>query len=689
MKGIGEYTIEDGIGIISVNHPPMNALGIEVRRALDEGLCLFAHDDNVRAIVLMGAGGTFFGGGAVREFGRPVQQPTARQIFDDIEQIQKPMIAAMNGRALGGGFELALACDWRIAAPSTRMGLPHVRLGLCPGGGGTQRLTRIVGAEMALDLLLSGRTIQAPEALELEILDALASEDDLRADAIAFARNVLAENRPVIRVRDRHEKIYEARGKWNLFEAYRAENAELWRGRKAPQAIVTAIEAAVAMPFDQGMEVEASLFREMWTSAESAATRHVFFAGYATTHIPDIPADTPTLPIRKVGVVGTGRMGNAIAINFLNAGIPVTFVGRSEESLEQGVERLRTNYAATVNRGLMPDSQVARSLALLTPAISLEALADADLVIEAVPDRMALKQEIFARIDAVVRPDTIMATSTNFLDLDKIAATTSHPERVIGMHFFAPAHIMRLLEIVRGARSSKSVIQTAMRLALRIEKSPILARSAPGFIANRLMMPQIPAAEALALEGTPPALIDKTAFDFGFAMGPFQTLDFIGLDIAAHGNNERSLCGDLVAKGRLGPKKNGGFYDYDADYRPTPSPEAAQVITDLAAFRGITPRAPRSAGEIIPRLLYPVVNEGAKILEEGAALRAGDIDVAAVRGFHWPAHTGGPMFWADTTGLAEIVDGLKAQGIEPAPLLVRLAANDERFIQDPSYPDQG
>lgn len=679
MHNVGTYSVEQGIGIITIDAPPVNALSIDVRRALDEGLCLYATDDRVRAILLICGGRTFFSGADVGEIGRPIQEPSIQQIFDDIERIHKPVIAAMHGAALGGGYELALVCDYRIATPTARMGLPQVKFGLVPGAGGTQRLPRLVGVETALDLITAGRAVAAPEARELGMIDALAQSGDLRADAIAFAREIVAEKRPLARISARDDKLYPMRGHHDLFARYRREHANAWRGRNAPGAAVTAIEAAVEMPFELGIQVETDLFIELRASTESAALRHMFFAERETAKIPDIPADTPVLPVKNIGVVGAGTMGTGIAINFLNIAMPVTIVEREQGALDQGVATIRRHYEAAVARGRLNAEQARTAMALLTPALSPAALADADLVIEAVYESMAVKQEVFARLDATVRPDTILATNTSFLDINAIAATTRHPRRVIGMHFFAPAQVRRLLEVVRGAQASKTVVHTAMQLGRKLGKLPILAGACHGFIANRLMMAQMAAAEHLALSGTPPATVDKAAWDFGFAMGPFQTIDLVGLDVLGRDDDQRSLRGDLVAQGRLGQKRNGGFYDYDDKRQPTPSPIAAQVIADFAAWRGIPPDKEAVDAEIIARLLYPVVNEGARILAEGIALRPGDIDIAATLGFNWPAHTGGPMFWADTVGLENIVAGLREQHIEPAPLLVERAAAGGRL----------
>jgi len=684
MSEVGTYTVEDGgIGVITIDNPPVNALGIKTRLALDEGFRKFAADDSVKAIVLICGGRTFFAGADISEFGKPPQEPGLHAVFDIIENGTKPVVAAIHGTALGGGYELALICHYRIAVPSAKVGLPEVNLGLLPGAGGTQRLPRIVGVPAALDIITGGAPIGAKKALEYGMIDALAEEGKLREDAIAFARRIVAENRPLARVRDRNEKLEEAKADMSVFDAYLAKNARAFRGFKAPTNIVRAIQAAVetAPDFDAGMERERELFHELHDSIESAAQRYYFFAERETSKIPDIGKDVAVLPVTTLGVIGAGTMGGGIAMNFLNIGVPVTLVEMSQEALDRGLGVIRKNYENTAKKGKMTAEQVEQRMALITPAIGLEALGQVDMVIEAVFEEMSVKKDVFGKLDKICKQGAILASNTSFLDLDEIAAVTSRPEWVVGTHFFSPANVMRLLEVVRGAKTSKEVVKTTMELAKKIGKVPVLSGVCEGFIANRVMKPRSMQSDALVLEGPTPQEIDQALYDYGFAMGPFQMIDLVGLDVVGRGDTTRTLRGDLVKLDRLGQKKNGGFYDYDENRKATPSPVAAKVIADYAAFKGVANKGSLPAEAIVARALYPVVNEGAKVLEEGIALRASDVDVACILGYNWPVYTGGPMFWGDTVGLQKIVDGLKAMGIEPAKLLVEKASKGESFTR--------
>ena len=429
------------------------------------------------------------------------------------------------------------------------------------------------------------------------------------------------------------------------------------------------------------MERERELFMELEASIESQAQRYYFFAERETAKIPDVPRDTATIPVKTVGVIGAGTMGGGITMNFLNIGVPVTLVEMTQEALDRGVGVIRRNYENTARKGRMTEAQVEERIALITPVIGLEALSGVDLVIEAVFEQMDVKKDVFGKLDTICKQGAILASNTSFLDLDEIASATSRPEWVVGMHFFSPANVMRLLEVVRGEKTSKEVIATAMALGKKIGKVPVLSRVCNGFIANRIMSPRGKQADELVLEGPTPQEIDQAIYDYGFAMGPFQMIDLVGLDVIGRDETERSVRGDLVKMDRLGQKKNGGYYDYDANRKATPSPVAAQVIADFAAFKGIENKGSLSAEEIVARLLYPVVNEGAKVLDEGIAIRASDVDVAAILGYNWPVYTGGPMFWGDTVGLQKIVDGLHAMGIEPSRLLVEKAQKGESFTR--------
>ncbi|WP_242124009.1 3-hydroxyacyl-CoA dehydrogenase NAD-binding domain-containing protein [Sphingobium sp. Sx8-8] len=685
MSEVGTFTVEEGgIGVIAIDNPPVNALGIKTRRALDEGFRKFAADDSVKAIVLICGGRTFFAGADISEFGKPPQEPGLVDVFNIIENGGKPVVAAIHGTALGGGYELALICNYRIAVPSAMVGLPEVKLGLLPGAGGTQRLPRVVGPEAALDIITGGDPIPAKKALGLGMIDALAEEGKLREDAIAFARSLLAEGKPAVRVRDRNEKLEAVRDRTPaLFDEYLAKNARSFRGFKAPHNIVRAIQASIetAPDFDKGMERERELFRELEPSIESQAQRYYFFAEREAAKIPDIGKDVATIPVKTAGVIGAGTMGGGITMNFLNAGIPVTLVEMTQEALDRGVGVIRRNYENTAKKGRMTQEQVEQRMALITPAIGLEALGQVDMIVEAVFEEIAIKQDVFGKLDKIAKQGAILASNTSYLDLDAIANATSRPEWVVGTHFFSPANVMRLLEVVRGAKTSKEVVKTAMEIGKKIGKVSVLSGNGFGFIANRIMTQRGKQADQLVLEGPTPQDIDQAIYNYGFAMGPFQMIDLVGLDVIGRGETERTIRGDLVKLDRLGQKKNGGFYDYDENRKATPSPVAAKVIADIAAFKGVENKGKLSAEDIVARLLYPVVNEGAKVLEEGIASRASDIDVAAILGYNWPVYTGGPMFWGDTVGLQKVVDGLKAQGIEPSKLLVEKAAKGESFTR--------
>lgn len=677
--------VEGNVGVLIADSPPVNALAHRVRQAIWTGFEKLSQDSRVRAIVILCAGRTFFAGADISELDKTEQAPGFNTLFNRIEASEKPVIAAIHGTALGGGLELALSCHFRIAVPSAKLGLPEVHLGIIPGAGGTQRLPRLIGVEPALDMIINGRPIKAAKALELGILDEIVPEGILRENAVAFAAAVPAQDRPVVRTRDRAKHLEDPAGAV-LLDEYKAKNPRVFRGFQAPGTIIEAVRAAIDLPFDEGLAKETELFRALAAGTQSAAQRYAFFAERDALKIPDVPADTPVLPIASVGVIGAGTMGGGIAMNFLSACIPVTLVERAQDALDRGVQVIRANYEATARKGRLTPDQVDRAMALLTPSLDLSALADADLIIEAAFESMAVKKDIFASLDRIAKPEAILASNTSFLDLDEIASATDRPEHVIGLHFFSPANVMPLLEVVRGEKTSINVIATAMKLARTIGKKPVLSRVCYGFIANRLMDPRLRQAEALTLEGPTPSEIDKVIRDYGFAMGPFEMIDLVGLDVIDRDSDVRSLRSELVALGRLGQKKNGGFYDYDEKRKATPSPVAQQVIEAFASSVGIMNRQPQSDERILARLLYPVVNEGAKILEEGIALRASDIDQTAILGYGWPVYTGGPMFWAGTVGLDRVVAGLKSlqaiygDSFKPAKLLEDLAARNETFL---------
>ncbi|MCJ1959316.1 3-hydroxyacyl-CoA dehydrogenase NAD-binding domain-containing protein [Novosphingobium mangrovi (ex Hu et al. 2023)] len=674
INDVTTYARVGTVAVITIDSPPVNALGGAVRRGLMDAFARAADDSEAHAVVLACAGRTFIAGADIREFDAP--DPDAPDLLDVLARIDacpKPTVAAIHGTALGGGLETALCCHYRVATPSAKVGLPEVALGLLPGAGGTQRLPRIVGAQTALEMMVLGKPVAAAPAHEIGLIDTIV-EGDLLEGAIAFARNAVLSGAPPVPVRERSEGLslpHDA----ELFARFRADNARAFKGYQAPENIVRAVEAAVTLPFEAGMRREAELFQELFASRQSAALRYLFFAERQTARVPDLPTGTPKRPIAKVGVIGAGTMGSGIAMNFLSAGIPVTLVEQEDAALERGVAAIRRNYEISLKKGKLTPATLDACTERLHPSLDMADLCEADLIIEAVFEKMTLKQEIFARLDGIARPGAILATNTSFLDINAIAAATSRPGDVIGLHFFSPANVMRLLEVVRGSATRPDVVATAMGLARTIAKIPVLSGVCDGFIANRMMTPRMDAAQALILEGPLPWEVDKAMVAYGFAMGPFAMLDLVGLDVIGWDpatSTSSTVTQVLCETGRWGQKRQAGFYDYDATRRPSPSPVTEALVREFQ-FRAETQPRLFSGEEIVERLLLPVVNEGARILEEGIALRASDIDVALVMGYGWPPVTGGPMFWADTVGLEKIIARLEAIGETPAPLLRRLA----------------
>jgi 3-hydroxyacyl-CoA dehydrogenase len=683
INAVTDLSYDGDIAVITLDSPPVNALSPDVQDGLYEGFAAAAASE-AKAIVLTCAGRTFIAGADIATIGRSGAH-TLADVLVLLDSLEKPTVAALHGTALGGGLEVALACHYRVAVPSAQLGLPEVKLGLLPGGGGTQRLPRLVGVEAALDIAVSGRNVRSPEALKIGLIDAVVTEGALLPDAIAFAAKLVADHAPIRRVSAMTDKVEAARGKPELFDAFRAANARRMRGMEAPEAVIRAVQAAVDLPFDEGLAAERKLFIERMMSPQSAALRYVFFAERNISKIPDIPADTPTLDIKTVGVLGAGTMGGGIAMAVLNAGLPVTIVEAKQENLDRGLATIRKNYESTVKRGSLTEAEMEARLARLIPSLDMNAFADVDLVIEAVFERLDVKQSVFKALDAVCKPDAIMASNTSFLDIDQIASAVSRPEQVIGLHFFAPANIMKLLEIVRGTKTAKSVVATAIKLSRALGKSGVVVRTCPGFIANRIMRRRAEQAQSLLLEGADPVVMDKIIYDYGFPMGSLTTMDLSGLDIIPDEPGKPTVRIALAEAGRLGQKNGKGFFDYDAARNPSPSPEAAQIVAAFAEKMGIKPRE-IGPEEILERNLFVVINEAAHALEEGVVVRASDIDIAVIYGYGWPPQTGGPMFWADQIGLAKIVEALEryhAQTgdpmFEPAPLLKRLAAEGKTF----------
>ncbi len=678
------------VAVLTVDNPPVNALSQHVRKGLHDGIKQATADGAVQAIVIVCAGRTFIAGADITEFGKPPSEPSLHAVLDLIEGSPKPVVSAIHGTALGGGLEVTLACHYRVGVKGARFGLPEVKLGLLPGAGGTQRLPRVVGVEKGLQMMVSGDPIGADEALRAGLIDEIV-DGDLTTACVAFAEKVLDEQRPLRKIRDLTDKIAAARSKPEIFAEFRKSVARQTRGFRAPESIVKAVEAAVSLPFDQGIKRERELFVELLNSAESKAQRHFFFAEREAAKIPDVPADTPAKEIKKAAVIGAGTMGGGIAMNFANAGIPVTVVEVAQEALDRGLGIVRKNYEATAARGRLTPADVEKRMGLITGSVDFKAAADADIVIEAVFEEMPIKQEVFARLDAICKADAVLATNTSTLDVDEIASATKRPESVIGTHFFSPANVMRLLENVRGRKSSKTTIATAMAVGRRIGKVPVLVGVCYGFVGNRMLHQRGLQAEKLILEGAAPQQVDRVLTDFGFPMGPFAMGDLAGLDVGwriRKGRGVKAPVADRICElGRFGQKTGAGYFKYEkGDRTPIPDLEVEKIIVDVATSMGITRRAV-SDEEILQRLLYPMVNEGAKILDEKIAIRPSDIDVIWVYGYGWPVYRGGPMFWADSIGLKALRERLlefKKQSGDafwtPAPLIDRLATEGKGFI---------
>lgn len=674
------------IAVLALDSPPVNALSARLRDGIKGGIDQALTDKDVRAIVLICRGKTFVAGADITEFGKPRTGTPLPDLVDLIENSPKPVVAAIHGTALGGGLELALACHYRVAVPSAKVGLPEVKLGLIPGSGGTQRLPRLVGVQKALELITSGAQVAAPVAEGLGIVDKVVPEAGLEAAAIAFARDLLAGGASHPRVRDRDDKIGPARGKPEIFAEFRKANARAFRGFLAPEYCIRAIEAAVEQPFDDAVKYERSLFLELVAGSQSAAQRHVFFAERQAWKIPDIADDTPTIPVAKVGIIGAGTMGGGIAMNFANAGIPVTIVEMKQDALDRGIGIIRRNYEATAAKGRLKPEDVERRMGLLSGALDLSALADCDLVIEAVFENMEIKKDVFGKLDGIVKQGAILATNTSYLNVDEIAAATARPDHVIGLHFFSPANVMKLLEVVRGEKTAKPVVATAMQIARKIGKIAVLVGVCHGFVGNRMLAQRQREANKLILEGAMPWDVDRVLYDFGMPMGPFAMSDLAGLDIgwSKETTSSSTVREILCEMDRRGQKTGAGFYDYDEKRKASPSPVTEKIILDLAARKGITRRA-ISDDEILERCIYPMINEGAKILEEGKAIRASDIDIAWINGYGWPVYRGGPMFYGETVGLDKVLAKMKefearlGPDFKPAALLETLVAEGRGF----------
>ena len=657
------------IAVLTLNSPPVNALSANVREGLHDGVKSAIADNGVDAIVIICEGRTFIAGADITEFGQAPKGPSLYDVQDMIENSTKPVVAAIHGTALGGGLEVALTCHYRIAVPSAKCGLPEVNLGLLPGAGGTQRLPRIVGAAKALVMMTSGEHVPADQCLSMGLVDEMADEGKLLEGAVSFAETIVSEKRPLVKVRDAEDKISADKGNDALFADFRKSIARKTRGFLAPEYNIQCIEAAVNKPFDEGIKVEQELFMKLMTGTQSAAQRYMFFAQRQVTKIPDIEADTKVKDINSVGVIGAGTMGGGISMNFANVGIPVTIVEQSQERLDKGLGIIRKNYENSAAKGRITEAQVEERMNLIEGKTSIEALDSQDMIIEAVFENMDLKKDIFKQLDGICKEGAILASNTSALDVNVIAAETNRPEDVIGLHFFSPANVMRLLEIVRGEKTSKSVVASSLAIAKKIQKIAAVVGVCPGFVGNRILAQRQREANKLILEGALPWDIDDALFDFGFPMGPFAMSDLAGLDIGWNKDtsNSETLRDVLCEAGRLGQKSGKGFYIYDENRNKSPDPEVEALIRKFGEERQIRMRDDITKEEILERCLYPMVNEGFKILEEGMAIRASDIDIVWTNGYGWPVYEGGPMFYGNIIGFDKILFWLKKAELELGP----------------------
>ncbi|MGB7306269.1 MAG: 3-hydroxyacyl-CoA dehydrogenase NAD-binding domain-containing protein, partial [Burkholderiaceae bacterium] len=657
------YTVHGDIAVVTLDNPPVNGLGLELRQGLKTHIEQALSDPAVKGVVVIGAGKMFCGGADIRQFNTPKASmpPRTADVIKSIEAADKPVVAAIHGNALGGGLELALGCHYRICTAESNLGLPEVKLGLLPGGGGTQRLPRLVGVEKALAMIVSGKPAKALAALKMGLVSEVV-EGDLLEAALRFARKQAADGakHPVIAT-----MTAAADDADELFGAARTEASRRQRGFPAPLACIACVEAATRLPIDEGLQFERDQFMTLVNGPESKAQRYLFFAEREARKIPDIPAQTRPRPLNSVGILGAGTMGAGIAMSFASAGLPVTLFETNQQALDRGIERIRSNYGATVKKGRLSQAAMDKAVGLITPTLEQNDLGSADLVIEAVFEEMDVKKDVFKRLDAVCKPGAVLASNTSRLDLNEIAAVTSRPQDVIGMHFFSPANVMRLLEVVRGEKSAPDVIETAMQAGQIAGKLPVLVGVCEGFVGNRMLGCYSREAEFLLEEGATPQQVDGVLRDFGLAMGRFQVADLAGLDIGWAGRKRLaptrpahlrySRVSDRICEmGRFGQKTQAGFYLYkDGSRTPTPDPEIEALIRDCAAQAGIEQRE-ISDQEIIERCIYALVNEGANILDEGVAARASDIDLIYINGYGFPGYRGGPLFYADTVGLDKV-----------------------------------
>jgi 3-hydroxyacyl-CoA dehydrogenase len=698
MSQLVSLTRDGDVAIVTIQNPPVNALSPGVPEGIGESIALAAQDTNVRAVVVIGGGKTFIAGADIKELEKATAPgassgPDLHDLLQRIEDCPKPVVTALHGTTLGGGLEVAMAGHFRVAVPEAQMGQPEVNLGIIPGAEGTQRLPRLVGLSAAIDMCVSGKPIKAPEALTLGLIDKIV-EGDLLHGAIAFAREKAASVAPLPKTRDLGDKL----GFGDIGAALalgRAQARKTRRNQTAPLRVVDALEAAATLPFEEGWKKEREIMKECLASDQARALIQAFFAERAVSKVADIPPDTRPYEIRKVAIIGAGTMGGGIAMACANAGIPVLLKDSEQGGLDRGLLTIRKNYEGSVKRGRFSRETMEQRIGLIHPQLTYEGFEDADLIIEAVFENMGLKREIFATIDKIAEPDCVLATNTSTLNIDEIAASTSRPQMVVGLHFFSPANVMRLVEIVRGAATSKEVLATALSTAKKLGKVGVVVGNCRGFVGNRMMIPYMREAQLLAEEGSTPAQIDKALYDFGMAMGIFAVDDMGGIDVlwrvrqeSKHlekpGMRQPLVHDKLYHMGRLGQKTSAGWYRYDENRQATPDPEVEALIESTAHEAGIK-RRQISDQEIVERCMYTLINEGARILEEGYAQRAADVDVIYLTGYGFPAYRGGPMWYADTVGLQKIYDRIRqfrdsvGEWWEPAPLLKRLAEQGKTF----------
>jgi 3-hydroxyacyl-CoA dehydrogenase len=689
MPGTAALRQDGNVAVIAVDNPPVNALSHAVRTALVEAFTKARDDAKTEAIVLTAQGRTFVAGADITEFDKPPMSPGLSDVIALIDAIHKPVIAAVFGTPLGGGLEISLACHFRIAQAGTRLGLPEIKLGLIPGAGGTQRLPRLVGMEKAAPMILSGEPIPAKDALAAGLIEEI-FEGDPAAAGVAFARKVLAEKRPLARARDRENKLAALRANPDAFDEIIATHIKRARGLDAPMAAIEVLRASLDVPFDDALKMERDAFMRLRAGDQSKAQRHIFFAEREAAKVPGLPKDTKPREIRRAAVIGAGTMGGGIAMCFVNAGIPVTLIETSEEALKRGLGIIEKNYRASAARGSMSEADVGKRMALIDGVTDMGATRDADIVVEAAFEEMGVKREIFGALDKAAPAQAVLATNTSYLDVNEIARSTSRPASVVGLHFFSPANVMRLLEIVRGADTAPDVLATALSVARAIKKVPVVVGVCHGFVGNRMLRVRSIEAERLLLEGALPQDVDGALTEFGFPMGPFAMSDLAGLDISwrmrkAQGARAE-IADQLCESGRFGQKTGKGFYIYESGSRtPQPDPEVEALVVATAKRLGVTRNA-IDRQTIVERLIFPMVNEGARILEEGIASRPGDIDVIWINGYGFPLWRGGPMFYADTIGLSHVRDRLREfakvtgdKRHEPAPLLDKLASEGRGF----------